>query len=261
MLEWDETTGPPIAREVIRDLFITINYGTLWTTVLICTTRVIKVCTPFYQIKTSRISICSIIYLIHRTIVFVVLVICVSYAPVRDNPDAQRMVRKVKLSEGIILTGVTLIIVVGTTIALARALSKVTDTELAQASNNRSAIMTVIILSVLMFTCYLPTQILMTMKWNNLDLKVWEGSVGEGWVVVVGSITSVLLIPVNSALNPVVYFVRKEAMRSYLVEVICDCKQKFSLKFRGGTGAVRQRNCRRQAYFQRNDTKISISGS
>ena len=192
---------------------------------------------------------------------FVVLVICVSYPPVRDNPAAQRMVRKVKLSEGIILTGVTLIIVVVTTIALARALSKVRDTELSQTRNNRSAIMTVIILSVLMFTCYLPTQILMTMKWNNLDLKVWEGSVGEGWGVVVGSITSVLLIPINSALNPLVYFVRKEAMRSYFFEVICDCKQKFSLKFRSGGGVVRQRNCRRQAYFQRNNTKISISGS
>ena len=210
--------GKFLAKTILRHLFITIIHATTWATVLICTTRAVKVCAPFYRIKVRRLLVATVIYSVYRVLLFAFRTITQSYPPLREDSEFQTIVLRANLSEGILVTNSILLVVIGTTIALSTVLLKVGGSIPEQnLERNKRAAVTVIILSVVMFICNIPTQILITIKWINPNANVWgvtcENSDDNDYEQ--ANALSILLLPLNSALNPIIYFSRKEDMRSY----------------------------------------------
>ena len=107
----------------------------------------------------------------------------------------------------------------GTTLLLARVLMKKNVSAELQDRNKHAAI-TAIILSVIMLFCYTPTQVIIILKRLDLDMEVWEAAPNADWVVVLRNVLPMLLLSVNSAVNPIVYIARKEAMRLYFLNLL-----------------------------------------
>ena len=125
------------------------------------------------------------------------------------------------------LTLVLLVVVISNTITVVQLL-KTKGRQDERIQENRKATITVLILAVLF--CLFNT-LFVVRKWYAIPSGMLYDPNNRKELLKM--IAHFIAIPLNSALNPAVYFIRKQAMRTYVINLCC-CIRNLMTGFCGG---------------------------
>jgi hypothetical protein len=193
---------------LLSGLMQVLNEGTGFVTCLLSVTRAISLCLPFYH-KNGKLIAAAVAgffaYLTIKATTYVILL----YKQAGYSKTFSDIRRAFPYITVISLTIIFVIVVISNVLAVQKLLKN--NTEIGGESLNpavKSATITVLTLSVL-FCCF--NIIYITVLFSNIadweiDMRFAEFAL---W----------MSIPLNSALNPVVYFYRKKKMREYMLEL------------------------------------------
>ena len=213
---WSDANGGNmlIIMICIALFYVLLIDGTAYMTCLLSVTRAIGIAAPFYQMKSKLLVILGIIVFV--MIEFIQIIFFLGTAA-----ESLRAFGNVRLLMSLLI----MLTVVGGTIV---AVYKLMRDDLPGAAervnrNNRRATWTVVILSVLFLVFNL---ILLGVTMN---IFVNTGHIQEDPSVLALSFFCLFLaIPLNSAINPIVYITRRSDMRQFFVQN----SRKFSSRIR-----------------------------
>ena len=200
-----------MAEDIFKVLFKVSTLCTGFTTCLLTITRSISVVKPFYEINQFRVATAS---LVHATIVAVMEILLLVLFETERVPwdifsKAQYIVLIVELVDLIVIF---LLVVISNIFSVA----SLRKSQSIFAVNNhaiaKQATITIFILSTLF--CSLNLAFIVSLLCNSTKVSIPP---------TVSWIAMWLALPLNSALNPLVYIWRKEPMRRYLMDKIKCC--------------------------------------
>ena len=205
-------------------IYILLLDGTAFVTCLLSVTRGICIAFPFYQIKGKLLVKVGIV-------VFVMMVL--------SGIGSINSINRVMISR-IVISSLMILVVVSATVV---AVYKLTREDLQGAAgmmvtNNRKATWTVVILSTLFFVFnsillgatvvlfdYFTALIMLldtmgnTQNYTEHDIEHYTAVIAKSEFTIVFAYFGLFLaIPFNSAMNPIVYLVRKSDMRQFFSE-------------------------------------------
>ena len=210
---------PGVAHETFGSLYFIFLEATGFATCLLSITRCISLYAPFYSVKGRAVALAATLFIGYTIIREITLVRLVN----RPTYDKNGLL---KIHIGILLGEIGVMIVVAlmaNVICIAKILIKpLLDVTLRSRSTGVHATVTVIILSgffCILNVFYLITEILYFYK---------EVKLSESIILYFGIFYAV---PLNSAVNPLIYLLRKKEMRKYLMNPTKPPKQmrKFTL--------------------------------
>ncbi|KAL5250838.1 hypothetical protein ACHWQZ_G016546 [Mnemiopsis leidyi] len=193
---------------VFTVVFSTGLSGTAFATCLLSFTRTIAMCFPFYKINRRYILFSILLFLLLQTVRQIVFA-------VNDKSEQGKIIQKYVGIIGIILLLLIIVsVLVSNTVSIVKLrantyqwkVKKIDTSKSRLRSNRRHATVTVITLSVVF--CILNS-LYISGYMVNLHL-------GKGEELPFYHYTVWLFIPLNSVLNPVVYFARKRGVRSFM---------------------------------------------
>ena len=181
---------------VLFAIYILLMDGTAFVTCLLSVTRGIGIAFPFYQIKGKLLVIVGIV-------VFIMMELSTFIITAIVNGDAQGIF----ISRTMMGSLMILVVVSATVVAV----YKLTREDLQGAAgrvdtNNRKATWTVVILSTLFFI------------FNSILLGATVVAFVNGVDISLSFFGFLVAIPLNSAMNPIIYLVRKRDMRQFFSE-------------------------------------------
>ena len=188
--------------------------STAYATCLLGVTRAIAVCLPFYKINSKAIAVASAVFIGQESFRALLRFYFFYFA------DISKLMFYIKFDNTVMIVFLTLFVLVNSvsTIMLAWELlanmNRGHDNALNRKSmtkSNRKATVTVLIVSV--FFLFFNT-----IFGVCLYLEIFNVSAGHA-VKLLGVFTIWLAVPLNSALNPAVYFLRRKSMRQHILEL------------------------------------------
>ena len=185
--------------QIVVVLFFVFLEGTAYATCVLSVTRALAVCKPFYEINGKAIVIATVCYFVYLLAVPTALY----YGRVFDSFGH---VRARMLQMSCSLSFVILIVIVcniSSVVALLKSERKMGTRKLSRA--NKQATITVVIISALFV--FFNLAFASVVGCGSFHDCIPNDHVK--WFL------RLLIIPLNSALNPVVYFIRKRSMREY----------------------------------------------
>ena len=196
--------------------------GTAYATCALSVTRALSLCRPFYMINNNAIAFASTIVFIYFAAVGTLFTYCFYYSLSFYN---EKMYYYQMLGNLLLILLIVLVANVVSVIKLlkGRGCSGVIQTRLSD--TRKRATKTVLILATLFL-------IFNTLHASGIVIYNKDGSMKGSELFLM--ITFWLVVPLNSALNPAVYFVRKQGMRLYLIQLLVKirrCRQAGPLKF------------------------------
>ena len=199
-----------MAEDIFKVLFRVSTLCTGFTTCLLTITRSISLVKPFYEINQFRVATAS---LVHATIVAVMEILLLVLAETESVPwdffsKAQNIVFIVELVD---LTLIFLLVVISNIFSVA-SLRKSQSIAVNNHAIAKQATITIFILSTLF--CSLNLAFVVSLLCNSTKVSIPP---------TVSWFAMWLALPLNSALNPLVYIWRKEPMRRYLMDKIKCC--------------------------------------
>ena len=188
---------------VLFGIYIFMMDGTAFVTCLLSVTRGIGIALPFYQIKGKLLVIVGIV-------VFIMMELSTFIITAIVNGDLQEI-----LISRVVMGSLVILVVVSATFV---AVYKLTREDLQGAAgrvdtNNRKATWTVVILSTLFFVF---NSILL-----GAEVVIFDGEGARStskFVISFAFFGLLIAIPFNSAVNPIVYLVRRSDMRQFFIE-------------------------------------------
>ena len=206
-------TNININRDVLHSLYQITVESTGFATCVLSVTRTIYLCFPFYKINGKAIVVATasfIVYLVIREVIALTVSV------------TGELFWYLDVYTYLIITSFTLIIivVVGSNIISAMKLLKNNEDELGArriTELNRKMTVTVLILSVLFCSLNLVYLVLQVVVHVLFYLTLRRDIPANFWTVF--EFAYLIAIPLNSALNPIVYFTRKRGMRVYVNEL------------------------------------------
>ena len=199
-----------MAEDIFKVLFRVSTLCTGFTTCLLTITRSISLVKPFYEINQFRVATAS---LVHATIVAVMEILLLVLFETERVPwdfylKAQYIVLIVELVDLIVIF---LLVVISNIFSVA-SLRKSQSIAVNNHAIAKQATITIFILSTLF--CSLNLAFIVSLLCNSTKVSIPP---------TVSWIAMWLALPLNSALNPLVYIWRKEPMRRYLMDKIKCC--------------------------------------
>ena len=201
--------------------------STAYTTCLISVTRTICLARPFYRVKVRVLVVCTVVFVVCVPVCCEVLVLYLLYTRSGYRARVEGVIQYMTLS----ILAAVFIVVVSSNIVSVYQLRRSKDVDGPNkeitALNHRATI-TVLILSILFCLLNITFMIVLGCNVSNTCLP----SSLLGWF------SFWIAIPLNSCLNPCVYFARKQDMRDYVREVWRRCRGKKveeGFSFRRGT--------------------------
>ena len=191
--------------------------STAFATCLLSVTRTISLCFPFYQIHKKAIGIVALIFLLQEILRFI-LKFCIYYIYV----SAVNFYLFFDMGLMIVLISIVILVNIVSSILSARKLLK-NRNQLGQApdnsnnqgsrtNTNQKATVTILIISTLF--CFFNTIFCIALYCAYSRYDVPPALLPLYYV-------SLWLAPaINSAINPIIYFIRKEDMRKYIKNFI-----------------------------------------
>ena len=199
-----EDTG--IVMKVITILYLLLIDGTAYVTCLLSVTRAIGIVSPFYQIRGKLLVILGISVFV--VIEFPQLALLIIAIATSGEPWLASTTR----------AAISILIMLTVLCATILAVYKLTRADLQGATenvsrNNRKATWTVVILSVLFlaFNSILLGATCITLN-QTLNVKSNTGT------QIFATFALFLAIPLNSSINPIVYFTRMTDMRQFFIQ-------------------------------------------
>ena len=201
--------------QVYLQIILVALYGiclvsTAYATCLLSVTRAICLCKPFYKVNKKAINISTVSFIVFLTVTEIL------YRVYRNYNEFGITHSRIKLKASIMMIELSLsiLVVMGSNIlSVAKLMRNKDETgEHGITEVNKKATITVFILSVLF--CSFNLIFLMP-----LITYTATGNLVESFQLFFAFI-DYLAIPLNSALNPVVYFCRKQVMRDYVKELL-----------------------------------------
>ena len=192
---------------VLFGIYIFMMDGTAFVTCLLSVTRGIGIAFPFYQIKGKLLVIVGIV-------VFIMMELSTFIIPTMLSAIGNGDLQEILISR-IVMGSLVILVVVSATVV---AVYKLTREDLQGAAgrvdtNNRKATWTVVILSTLFFVFNF---ILL-----GAEVVIFDGKDARStseFVISFAFFGLLIAIPFNSAVNPIVYLVRKSDMRQFFSE-------------------------------------------
>ena len=192
--------GPTV---LLLAIYMLLVDGTAFVTCLLSVTRGIGIAFPFYQIKGKLlVKVGIVVFIMMELSTFIIPAMLSAIV----NGDLQEL-----LISRIVIGSLVILVVVSSTVV---AVYKLTREDLQGAAgrvdtNNRKATWTVVILSTLFFVF---NSILLGATLVAMNVNVTKFSIAYY------NFGLLLAIPFNSAVNPIVYLVRKSDMRQFFSE-------------------------------------------
>ena len=192
--------------------------STAYATCLLGVTRAIAVCLPFYKINSKAIAVASAVFLGQESFRALLRFYFFYFA------DESKLFFYIKFDNTVMIVFLTLFVIVNSVSSIMLAwellanMNRGHDNALNRKSmtkSNRKATVTVLIVSV--FFLFFNT-----IFGVCLYLEIFIVSAGHEMshvVKLLGVVTIWLAVPLSSALNPAVYFLRRKSMRQHILEL------------------------------------------
>ena len=205
----------PLFRVFVALVDVSVE-GTAFATCLLTVTRTIALCLPFYSIRKKIVGIATVLFFVQ----------VVSRALLRFYfyyIEQSKMAFYFNLEVAVLLVSLTTVIIVNifsTALSvgmLLRVRNKFRNVKCNRDHGRRTrqkATLTILIVTLLF--CFLNANFCITLylvDFEDVDLS-------NIVAIVVFRFSFWLSLPLNSAINPVIYFTRKKKMREYLKEVL-----------------------------------------
>jgi hypothetical protein len=197
---------PELAHETFGSLYFIFLEATGFATCLLSTTRCISLNAPFYSVRGKAVALAATLFIGYTVVREVTLVRIVDRATYLENG-------LMKIQIGVVLSEIGLMIVVAM-LANVISISKILlrpDAVVRSRSAGIQATVTVVILSG--FFCVLNIFYLIT----EILYFYFGVSLNKSIVLYFGIFYAV---PLNSAINPLIYLLRKKEMRRYFMNPI-----------------------------------------
>jgi hypothetical protein len=197
--------------------------GTAFATCLLSATRTISLFFPFYQINRKAVAIATLIFLVQevlRCLIFKIYFNNINPSETFRSPVFGKNLMTIMILTVVLLTMLSSILSSWKLLKKRQKFDKATVDHRGQAqqtNNNQKATVTIVIVSFLF--CFFNTVFCISLYFGFFEFPP-ETSFSELVVLALRGFALLLAIPFNSAVNPIVYFVRKKDMRAFIKELI-----------------------------------------
>ena len=233
----------------IRDTFAE---ATGFGTCLLSVSRTISLVVPFYEIQGYLIVVVTVLFILY---------LLVSKLFINWMFDASFTLAKT--IDYLTAVEISLMIIVVTVCCLICSIKLISATPLLDKSTksnsrNRYGTVTIVIISIifsLVNLCYL----LITLIWFRVVAFYGLARPVSFTFLITKEFTNIFCIPLNSTLNPIIYFTRKEEMRSYVrkCKLFRLCLFCWRSCFKRNDGVAQKDSLRRHITLNRKQTMIS----
>ena len=208
LLFWGSIDDYGLELKILRIAFFFFLDGTAFATCVLSFTRMLAVCKPYYTINGKAIGIATTLFLLFDAVVPTVLYF-------KEVFDSGNDIRYLQSSCTLFLIIIVVVACnVASVVQLLRCEKDIGKESVS--STTKKATITVAILSGLF--CFFNIAFAFFIGCNSFD-ECEPTDEHFKWFI------RLMIIPLNSALNPVVYFIRKKNMRVYVKEVFYSCFQ------------------------------------
>ena len=223
---------PLSTRVFMNPLYLWVLANNHFLLVLIATTRMVKICEPFYRIKARKVWIAMMIYLMYSSSVALTINIKGEYV-VRNIFDLDEW-QLAKFIHDIIWHPIFVVTVMTPNVASGIKLLRPGASTVAK--RNAQAAKTVMIISAIFF---LSNSLLYLTIARNIKYVIQKNlePLIPGWNALLGFFFFRLLMLLNAVCNPIVYYIRNKNFRSWALMIPKSIKNAVFSKFKTESNA------------------------